>query len=55
MWITNGGHANWYYVMARTDPNPKASANKAFSAFIVDADTKVSTIAIVFDFSIFHI
>jgi acyl-CoA dehydrogenase len=39
MWITGGGHANWYFVLARTDPNPKAPANKAFSGFIVDADT----------------
>ncbi len=36
MWITNGGVANWYFVLARTDPN--ASAGKAFTGFIVDAD-----------------
>ncbi|XP_055376313.1 medium-chain specific acyl-CoA dehydrogenase, mitochondrial-like isoform X2 [Condylostylus longicornis] len=39
MWITNGGVANWYFVLARTDPNPKAPANKAFTGFIVDANT----------------
>ncbi|XP_070581820.1 medium-chain specific acyl-CoA dehydrogenase, mitochondrial-like [Ptychodera flava] len=39
MWITNGGHANWYFVLARTDPDPKAPASKAFTGFIVDRDT----------------
>ncbi|XP_049784443.1 probable medium-chain specific acyl-CoA dehydrogenase, mitochondrial [Schistocerca cancellata] len=39
MWITNGGVANWYFVLARTDPNPKASAGKAFTGFIVERDT----------------
>lgn len=38
MWITNGGVANWYFVLARTDPDPKAPAGKAFTGFIVDAD-----------------
>ena len=28
MWITNGGVANFYFVLARTDPDPKASAGK---------------------------
>jgi len=37
MWITNGGVANWYFVLAKTDPN--ASAGKGFTGFIVDADT----------------
>jgi len=37
MWITNGGHANWYFVLAKT--NPTASASKAFSGFIVDGDS----------------
>lgn len=40
MWITNGGIANWYFVLARTDPNPKVPASKAFSGFIVDANTQ---------------
>ncbi|XP_046370091.1 medium-chain specific acyl-CoA dehydrogenase, mitochondrial-like [Haliotis rufescens] len=39
MWITNGGHANWYFVLARTDPDPSASAGKAFTGFIVERDT----------------
>jgi len=38
MWITNGGVANWYFLLARTDPNPKASAGKAFTGFIVERD-----------------
>ena len=28
MWITNGGVANWYFVLARTNPDPKAPASK---------------------------
>eukprot|EP01102_Stenamoeba_stenopodia_P012554 TRINITY_DN3982_c0_g1_i1.p1 TRINITY_DN3982_c0_g1~~TRINITY_DN3982_c0_g1_i1.p1 ORF type:complete len:424 (+),score=117.68 TRINITY_DN3982_c0_g1_i1:175-1446(+) len=36
MWITNGGVANWYFVLAR---DPTAPPNKGFVAFIVDADT----------------
>lgn len=39
MWITNGGVANWYFVLARTDPDPKAPASKAFTGFIVEADS----------------
>lgn len=39
MWITNGGMANWYFLLARTDPNPKTPASKAFTGFIVDRDT----------------
>ncbi|KAG1473145.1 hypothetical protein G6F56_001124 [Rhizopus delemar] len=31
MWITNAGHANWFFVLARTE--------NGFSGFIVDADT----------------
>lgn len=37
MWITNAGHANWYFVLAKTDP--EAPASKAFTGFIVDGDT----------------
>merc|ERR1711916_408761 len=37
MWITNGGVANWYFVLAKTDPSK--SAGSAFTGFIVDADT----------------
>ena len=39
MWITNGGHANWYFVLARTNPDPKAPASQALTGFIVDRDT----------------
>jgi acyl-CoA dehydrogenase len=38
MWITNGGVANWYFVLARSNPDPKAPTSQAFSGFIVDAD-----------------
>ncbi|KAG6586914.1 Medium-chain specific acyl-CoA dehydrogenase, mitochondrial precursor [Phytophthora cinnamomi] len=37
MWITNGGVAKWYFVLAKTDAN--ASAGSAFTGFIVDADS----------------
>ncbi|XP_077412260.1 medium-chain specific acyl-CoA dehydrogenase, mitochondrial [Vanacampus margaritifer] len=39
MWITNGGKANWYFLLARTDPDPKCPTNKAFTGFVLDADT----------------
>ncbi|KAI6191784.1 hypothetical protein M3Y97_00265500 [Aphelenchoides bicaudatus] len=39
MWITNGGHASWYFVLARTDPDPKMPASKAFTAFVVEGDS----------------
>jgi len=38
-WITGGGHAKWFFVLARTDPDPKANAGKAFTSFIVDGDS----------------
>jgi acyl-CoA dehydrogenase len=37
MWITNGGVANWYFVLAKTDQ--QARPGKAFTGFIVEADT----------------
>ncbi|KAJ1968002.1 hypothetical protein IWQ62_001511 [Dispira parvispora] len=37
MWITNGGKANWYFLLAKTDPS--ANAGNAFTGFIIDADT----------------
>ncbi|KOX69373.1 putative medium-chain specific acyl-CoA dehydrogenase, mitochondrial [Melipona quadrifasciata] len=40
MWITNGGIANWYFLLTRTNPDPKAPANKAFTAFIVERETE---------------
>lgn len=42
MWITNGGKANWYFVLAKTDPS--ASAGKAFTGFIVDGDSPGITV-----------
>ncbi|KAM3866160.1 medium-chain specific acyl-CoA dehydrogenase, mitochondrial [Diretmus argenteus] len=39
MWITNGGKANWYFLLTRSDPDPKCPTNKAFTGFIVEADT----------------
>ncbi|XP_044751192.1 probable medium-chain specific acyl-CoA dehydrogenase, mitochondrial [Coccinella septempunctata] len=39
MWITNGGVANWYFVLARTNTDPKAPVSKAFTGFIVDRST----------------
>lgn len=38
MWITNAGIANWLFVLARTG-DLKASASKAFSGYIVDANS----------------
>lgn len=37
MWITGAGHANWFFVMAKTDR--EARPGSAFTGFIVDADT----------------
>ncbi|ORY00852.1 acyl-CoA dehydrogenase NM domain-like protein [Basidiobolus meristosporus CBS 931.73] len=42
MWITNGGKANWYFVLAKTDSNAKAGG--AFTGFIVDADSPGITV-----------
>jgi len=39
MWITGGGHANWFFVLARTNLDPKCKTGNAFTGFIVDADT----------------
>ena len=39
MWITNAGVANWYFVLARTNPDPKANTNSAFTGFVVERDT----------------
>lgn len=39
MWITNGGVASFYFVLARTNPDPKCPTSKAFTGFIVDRDT----------------
>ena len=37
MWITNAGVANWYFVLAKTDP--EQNAGSAFTGFLVDSDT----------------
>lgn len=34
MWISNAGHAEWFFVLARTNPNEKTG--KAFTGFIVE-------------------
>lgn len=39
MWITNGGVADWYFVLARSDPDVKTPSGKAFTGFIVDANS----------------
>lgn len=39
MWITNAGYANWFFVLARTHPDPKAKPADAFSCFIVEGDS----------------
>ncbi|CAC5424922.1 ACADM [Mytilus coruscus] len=44
MWITNGGVANWYFVLARTNPDPKCPAGKAFTGLIVDRDSPGVTV-----------
>jgi acyl-CoA dehydrogenase len=42
MWITNGGVASWYFVLAKTDAG--ASSGSAFTGFIVDAKTPGITV-----------
>ncbi|CAE6516194.1 unnamed protein product [Rhizoctonia solani] len=37
MWITNAGHANWFFVLARTDTSQPAS--RGMTGFVVDADS----------------
>jgi len=37
MWITNGGVANWYFVLAKTASTGRTGSD--FTGFIVDADT----------------
>ena len=44
MWITGAGYANWFFVLARSNPDPKAKASEAFTGFIVEADTPGVTI-----------
>lgn len=40
MWITNGGIANWYFVLARTSFDKSVPISKSFTTFIVDADAQ---------------
>ncbi|KAI3649674.1 hypothetical protein MP228_005306 [Amoeboaphelidium protococcarum] len=42
MWITNGGKANWYFLLAKTDAS--APAGKAFTGFVVDANAPGVTV-----------
>lgn len=42
MWITNGGVANWFFVLAKTDATQ--STGNAFTGFIVDANTPGITV-----------
>ncbi|GAB6026594.1 hypothetical protein CHUAL_013006 [Chamberlinius hualienensis] len=44
MWITNAGVANWFFVLARTHPDPKAPANSSMTGFIVEANSPGVTI-----------
>jgi len=44
MWITGAGVANWYFVLARTHPDPKAPTAKAFTGFLVEAGTPGLTV-----------
>ncbi len=37
MWITNAGHANWFFVLAKTDPQAGA---KGMTGFVVSADSE---------------
>lgn len=39
MWITGAGVANWFFVLARTAEDPKSSASKALTGFIVEANS----------------
>jgi acyl-CoA dehydrogenase len=41
MWITNAGRANWFFVLAKTNP---AAGHKGMTGFIVDADSKGLTV-----------
>ena len=43
MWITNGGKANWYFLLARSDPNENKTS-KAFTGFIIEANSPGITV-----------
>ncbi|RXG59189.1 Medium-chain specific acyl-CoA dehydrogenase, mitochondrial [Armadillidium vulgare] len=44
MWITNGGTASFFFVLARTDPDLTAPKSKSFTGFLVESDLKGVTI-----------
>lgn len=44
MWITGAGVASWYFVLTRTEPDPKVPPGKAFTAFLLDAKTPGITV-----------
>lgn len=44
MWITNGGVADWYFVLARTAEDPKLPQSRALTGFIVDANSPGITV-----------
>jgi len=33
------GVANWFFLLARTNPDPKVPAGKAFTAFVIEGDS----------------
>lgn len=33
------GVANWFFLLARTNPDPKVPASKAFTAFVIEGDS----------------
>ncbi len=41
MWITNAAYANWFFVLAKTDPD---AGHRGMTGFIVDADTPGITV-----------
>lgn len=41
MWITNAGKANWFFVLAKTDPD---AGHRGMTGFIVDADSPGITV-----------
>ncbi len=41
MWITNAAYANWFFVLAKTDPE---AGHRGMTGFIVDADTPGITV-----------
>ncbi|RXG58482.1 Medium-chain specific acyl-CoA dehydrogenase, mitochondrial, partial [Armadillidium vulgare] len=44
MWITNGGIASFFFVLARTDPDLTAPKSKSFTGFLVESDLNGVTI-----------